>query len=144
VAGAADKTLKPQAGKRAALVALAAGRLPPGTMDKALPRLRFDKVALRLVRNLSAALAQAVPGKRTLVITVTAPIRLPAQTVAEVAAHLERPTPKTFNRIVCGNRVRARVLACRVQGSPRVIVFVHNPEPPPDGLFRLVESCLGA
>jgi hypothetical protein len=43
-------------------------------------RLRFDKVALRLVGGLKAALASVVPEGETVAFTITAPIRLPAKT----------------------------------------------------------------
>ena len=46
------------------------------------PRLRFDRVALGFVRRLQAALSASVPDGRTLILTITAPIRVPAKTAA--------------------------------------------------------------
>jgi hypothetical protein len=99
-------------------------------------------VAQRLVRNLQAALDRGVPQGRALVITVTAPIRLPARTVVEVLAHLERPIPKAFNKVVCGNRVRAQMVRAGAT-APRVVVFVHNPQRSVRALIDLVEAWLG-
>ena len=123
--------------------ALAAGRLPPGTSDKSLPRLRFDRVAQRVVRDLQAMLAGATTEKTTLVVTITAPIRLPARTVAELGLRLRGPLVRGFDKLVCGNRVRARIVRRGFKAAPRVIVFIHNPQPP-RGLFRLVAGLLSA
>ena len=46
------------------------------------PRLRFDRVALGLVRRLQAALGESVPDGKTLIVTITAPIRVPSKTAA--------------------------------------------------------------
>jgi hypothetical protein len=40
-----------------------------------IPRPRFDRVALRFVRRLQEALSASVPDGRTLILTITAPIR---------------------------------------------------------------------
>lgn len=126
----------------AALKAFAAGCLPVGTPTKALPRLRFDRVAQRVAKSLQAALIGVTPPKASMVVTVTAPIRLPARTVAELGVLLRSPPVRGFDKIVCGNRVRARIIRSHFRGAPKVIVFVHNPVPSPSGLFRLVEASL--
>ena len=46
------------------------------------PRLRFDKVALRLVQGVRGALEGAVPNGLCVVFTVTAPIWAPSKTMA--------------------------------------------------------------
>ena len=46
------------------------------------PRLRFDRVALGLVRRLQARLCESVPDGKTVILTITAPIRVPAKTAA--------------------------------------------------------------
>jgi hypothetical protein len=131
-------------GNLAALEALAVGRLPPGTPVKGLPRLRLDRVAQRVVRSLQEALA-GVPTERTaVVVTVTAPIHLPSRTVGVLGARLKRRLRRHFDAMVCGNRVRARLVRRGVKRGPRVIVFVHNPEPAPTALFKLVEASLSA
>ena len=49
-------------------------------LEAAKLRLRFDKVALRLVRGLKAALASVIPEGQAVVFAISAPIRLPAKT----------------------------------------------------------------
>lgn len=110
----------------------------------ALPRLRFDRVAQRVVRDLQATLSGAVPKNAALIVTVTAPIRLPAKTVAELGRRLARPLARDFDKVICGNRVRVRMVRRCVPGAPRVVVFIHNPDPLPDGLLRIAEDLLSA
>src|SRR5258708_40309211 len=54
------------------------------------PRLRFDRVALGLMRRLQAALSESVPAGRALIVTVTAPIWPPSKTAAALAADVPR------------------------------------------------------
>ena len=129
---------------KAARKALATGRLPPGAMVDALPRLRFDRVAQRVVRDLQATLSGAVSRNAALIVTVTAPIRLPAKTVAELGRRLAGPLARDFDKVICGNRVRARIVRRCVPRAPKVVVFIHNPDPPPDGLLRFAEELLSA
>ena len=123
----------------AALKALSLDNCRPALARKGSPRLRFDRVARRFVKSLQAELA-GVPSERALVVTVTAPIRMPGSTVRELGARLHKSLPPNFDQMVCGNRVRARIVRCGVCGGPRMIVFVHNPEAAPTGLFRIVEA----
>jgi hypothetical protein len=128
--------------RKVALEALAAGRLPAGTSTEGVPRLRFDRVAQRLQKSLQQVLAEVPSATTTLVVTVTAPIRLPGSTVEELAGRIRRPLRRNFSEIVGGNQVRARLVPRRVAGAPRVIVFVHNPEPAPARLFELAAAWL--
>src|SRR5579884_3881264 len=96
------------------------------------PRLRFDKVALRLIADLQAALRDDVPEGKTVLFTVTAPIRLPAKTVAELVPRI-RPLLKSgraraeLAETLNGNQVRVRVVTGRAKRAPNVLGFVHNP-----------------
>jgi hypothetical protein len=128
----------------AALKALSIGQLPPGTPAEGLPHLRFDRVARRVVKSLQEALVGVPSEMAALVVTVTAPIRMPGRTVGELGARLHKSLPRNFDEMVCGNRVRARIVRCGVRGGPRVIVFVHNPDSAPTGLFRLVKASLSS
>lgn len=129
---------------KAARKALVNGRMPPGGLVEPLPRLRFDRVAQRVVRDLQAKLSSAMPRSTALIVSVTAPIRLPAKTVAELVPQLAVPLARNFDKVVNGNRVRARIVRRCVQGAPRVVVFIHNPEPGPGGLFKVAENLLSA
>ena len=92
------------------------------------------------MKSLQAELAGVPSERAALVVTVTAPIRMPGSTVRELGARLHKSLPPNFDQMVCGNRVRARIVRCGVCGGPRMIVFVHNPEAAPTGLFRIVEA----
>src|SRR3954469_21407694 len=48
------------------------------------PRLRFDRVALRLVRRLQAALSASVPDGRPVLLANTAPLRMAAKAAAGI------------------------------------------------------------
>ena len=135
------------AGQTAATEALAAGRLPAGVADRSLPRLRFDRVAQWLMRELQAVLADAVPRRVVVIVAVSAPIRLPARTVTAVAHRIRdclsrAATGPAFDETLCGNRVAARIVRSNAGAAPKVVVFVCNPEPPPERLLDLAEALL--
>ncbi len=106
-------------------------------------RLRFDKVALRLVGGLKAALASVVPEGETVVFTISAPIRLPAKT-AVALDHLLRdgPTDGERREIVHGNEVRARRLKGVPKHMPKVLGFVHSLESDAGAILALAEARL--
>ena len=82
-------------GKRVAVDITTLKRRRTGQGNAATPRLRFDKVATRLIERLQATLGETVPDGMTVLLTITAPIRLPSKT----AASLEEPgVHKTENR----------------------------------------------
>ncbi len=114
------------------------------------PRLRFDKVALRLVADLRAALSPSTPEDCAVILTVTAPIRLASKTAAELAGlvreRLGRPSaPADLETTVCGNHIRVRLAMGVSARAPKVFGFVHNPDPAAaDGLLRATQSLLVA
>jgi hypothetical protein len=92
-------------------------------------RLRFDKVVLRLIGSLKAALAEIVPEDQTVIFTLTAPIKLPAKTTTAIEGLVREGLPGSEVRIVVhGNHVRLRRVSGVPAEMPRVIGFVHNPE----------------
>lgn len=92
-------------------------------------RLRFDKVALRLIGGLRSALAEIVPDDQTVIVTLTAPIRLPSRTAAAIEGLVRDGLPdKDVRRMIHNNQVRLRRVAGVAPEMPRVIGFVHNPE----------------
>lgn len=106
-------------------------------------RLRFDKVALRLVGGLKAALASAVPEGETVVFTISAPIRLPAKT-AVALDHLLRNalTDGERRETIYGNEVRTRRLNGVPKRMPKVLGFVHNLESDAGAILALAEAQL--
>jgi hypothetical protein len=97
-------------------------------------RLRFDKVAQRLIRDLQSGFAAIPSDNETLLITVTAPIRRCSDTVAQLIA-----AGSIGNISVNGNSVQMRLVR---GGRPRVLVFVHNPESDPTVICDIAESRL--
>jgi len=126
-------------GKR---VVLAVAALKPQSPAK--QRLRFDRVALELLRRLQTALQDSVPDGKTIVLTVTAPIRQSGKTAAAFEEKIKdelarRPATLNVKETIHGNGVRARLVK---GGNPKVIGFVHNPDPKSDVLLDLTQSLL--
>jgi hypothetical protein len=106
-------------------------------------RLRFDKVALRFVARVKAALAGAVPEGESVVFAITAPIRSPAKAALAVES-LARACPPGSERraTIHDNEVRV----CRLTGvrkrMPRALGFVHNVESDAGAVLDLAEALL--
>ena len=105
-------------------------------------RLRFDKVALRLLEAVKAGVGQTLPAHQSIAFTITAPIRFPAKTAVAVQERLRQLPMQGLSTAVNGNEIRARVVEGTLQGMPRVIGFVHNPEHNADLLLDIVETSL--
>ena len=71
------------AGKRVPVDITTLKRRDTGQGHAAKPRLRFDKVATRLIERLQATLGETVPDGMTVLLTITAPIRLPSKTARQ-------------------------------------------------------------
>jgi hypothetical protein len=82
------------------------------------------------------------------VLTVTAPIRLPAQTAAalesKVREYLARRTARVEVREkIHGNQIRVRLVKGLSGRMPKLIGFVHNPDSDhPEVLLHLTQSLL--
>jgi hypothetical protein len=93
--------------------------------------LRFDKVATRVVARLQAAVGEAVPHGMTVLVTITAPIRVPAKTAAALEDRIRALLKRKLLRrdvidTIHGNRVRIRLLKDQSARAPKLIGFVHN------------------
>ena len=113
----------------------------------ARPRLRFDRVALRFVASLRSALHAAVPDGTTVVLTVTAPIRLPAKTAAALVEEIRgslahRSLQSEFSHAIHGNQIRFRLLHDGWREASKLIGFVHNPDSDADALLALTEALI--
>jgi hypothetical protein len=118
-----------------------------GQGKKAKPGLRFDKVVNGLMERLQGSLREMVPDGMTVVLTVTAPIRLPAKTAAaledKIQILLRRGSPRRDETgTIHGNRVRIRVLRDQPRRAPKMIGFVHNPDSDPLLLFKMTSELL--
>lgn len=151
-------TLEPaRAGERDAYLAIKGKRVAVAVVaikgkivergGAAKPRLRFDKVVLRLFGFLRAALREIVPDGQTIIVTVTAPIRLPGKTASAledaIRGRLARKSAKVeIEDTIHANQVRVRLVKGVPRGTSKVIGFVHNPDTNPDILLRLTQSLL--
>jgi hypothetical protein len=135
------------AGKRVAVDITTLKRRGTGQGNAAKPRLRFDKVVSRLTERLQATLGETVPGGMTVVLTITAPIRLPSKTAAsledKVQTLLGRESPgRDEKATIHGNRVRIRLLRDQSERAPRMIGFVHNSDSDPLPLLDMTRELL--
>jgi hypothetical protein len=113
----------------------------------ATPRLRFDKVAARLIERLQATLGGTVPDGMTVLVTITAPIRLPSKTAASledrIQTLLERASPgRDVTDTIHGNRVRIRFSRNQSKRAPRLVALVHNPDSDPLLLVKTTRDVL--
>ncbi|HZR25104.1 MAG TPA: hypothetical protein VFA59_16030 [Vicinamibacterales bacterium] len=93
--------------------------------------MRFDKVATRVVERLKTDLHDAVPSGTTVLITITAPIRLASKTTAAVklkARSMLEASQSDARMTVHGNRIRIRVVHNGRKRAPKVLAAVHNPD----------------
>jgi hypothetical protein len=113
------------------------------------PGLRFDKVATRLMQSLQGALDDTIPDNLTVLLSVTAPIRLPARTSAALEAKIQTLLSHGLPRrgedekeTLHGNRIQIRVLKAKSDRAPKLIGFVHNPDSDPDLLMDVTKKLL--
>jgi hypothetical protein len=112
------------------------------------PRLRFDKVVVSLMSRLRTSLRDSVPAGETVVVTVTAPIRLASKTadaLEEKARVLlaRRSARRVLEDTVHGNQIRIQVMKGGPAGAAKFIGFVHNPDSDPTPLFEVAQALLG-
>jgi len=102
-------------------------------MARSASGLRFDKVVIRLRDRLRAFCDQTVPPGTTVVVTVTAPIRLAARTAASIEERINQCVDRgrggpDMRDTVHGNQVRIRALSGGSDRVSRLVGFVHNSE----------------
>lgn len=114
-----------------------------GKIKAARIRLRFDRVALRLVGGLQAALAAIVPGGEAVLFTLSAPIRHPAKTATDVEGLVRGlSAPGERRERVHGNDLRIRRLIGLPPHTPKVMGFVHHPGSDAGVILSIAEARL--
>jgi hypothetical protein len=111
------------------------------------PRLRFDRVAIELVRRLQASLSKSVPDDKTVIVTITAPIRQDSKTGAALQNRIRELLAARRTQLkatIYGNRIQVRVLKGGASRTSKLIGFVHNPKPDPLVLFNVARSLLAS
>ena len=136
-------------GKRFAVDIIALKRRGTDQGNDARPRLRFDKVATRLIERLQATLGDTVPDGMTVLLTVTAPIRLPSKTAAsledKIQTLLGRGSPGRDEKdTIHGNGVQIQLLRDESRRAPKMIGFVHNADSDPRVLLNMTRELLEA
>ena len=111
------------------------------------PRLRYDRVALRFVRDMQSGLRERAPNGRTVILTVTAPIKSAKKTSAalqeKIRTWLEDASKEMeAKETILGNRIRVRILKNAPRRHSKVIGFVHNADSNPDILLNVTQSLL--
>jgi hypothetical protein len=135
------------AGKRVAVDLTTLKRRGTARGNPAKPRLRFDKSATKLIERLQASLGETVPEGMTVVLTITAPIRVRSKTAAsledKIQTLLRRRSPGRDDKdTIHGNRVQIRLLRHQSARAPRMIAFVHNPDSDARLLLNMTQELL--
>lgn len=109
--------------------------------------LRFDRVVARLLGGLRVSVESMIPNGETVIITVTAPIKVPAKTAARIE-HLTKEFLNSGTRhrsqklSIFQNQVSIRLVATKSKRAPQFIGLVHNPEIDPKMLLDLTAQWL--
>jgi hypothetical protein len=135
------------AGKRVAVDIRTLKLRGKGQGDASKPRLRFDKVATRLMERLRATLGETVPDGMTVLLTITAPIRLASKTAAALEGKIQtlvrrRSAGRDEKDTVHGNRVQIRLVSGVSERAPKMIGFVHNSDSDPLLLLNMTSELL--
>lgn len=109
--------------------------------------LRFDRVVVAVLSELRNFAESVSPKHLTVLVAITAPIRLPAKTVHDLQRDigellLSRGPVGDRIAAVRGNDTRLRLVAPAPEMAPRLIGFVHDRETRPETLFDLAERWL--
>ncbi len=104
--------------------------------------LRFDRVVARVLGDLRDFAEGAVPEGLAVVVTISAPIRLPAKTVEVLRGWIARAHDRSGD--IHGNRVSLRWVRNAAGRRPKVAVFVHNPSTNAGELLDLAERWLAS
>lgn len=109
--------------------------------------LRFDRVVVRILDDLSRFTERAAPANRCVLVTISAPIRLPARTERVLEQEIDALLPGRLASTdqaadVHGNKVRLRLVDSPSKRPQRLIGFVHNPDIDATRLLDLAEQWL--
>ena len=108
--------------------------------------LRFDRVATRLLDHATSVSENAVPAGQIVLLTISAPIRLPAKTTdaltREITALALCGVGRKFTGTLNGNSVRLRLVEASPKPAFRLVGFVHNADQDPERLLNLAEAWL--
>jgi hypothetical protein len=109
--------------------------------------LRFDRVVMRVLDDLRRFAEGKTPAGASVILTLTAPIRMPAKTISALELEIEallRAGLGDRDRIaeVCSNAVRLRLVEHAPTRDHRLVGFVHNRDSDARHLVDLAEQWL--
>lgn len=109
--------------------------------------LRFDKVVVRLLSDLRRSVSADIPGGVVVLLTISAPIKLPAKTELALCTQIREVVKSgTKNNhhasVVFQNNISIRVIHVPIQHTEKVVGFVHNPGCDSKRLLDLAEDWL--
>jgi len=95
--------------------------------------LRFDRVVVQLLGNIRAAIEQEIPGKMVVIMTITAPIKLPGKTEHELIGKIKNfleagIQQQDSTQTIFQNKVQLRLVESSSKQNTRFIGLVHNPD----------------
>lgn len=107
---------------------------PPRVRPFSAARLREDAVARRVLRDIESALQAHVPNRKSIILTLGAPIKVPKKLIAALTKLLldyiqSGVEEREESRTVLGNRIRFRVLNQHLRWNAKVIGFVFSGDP---------------
>jgi hypothetical protein len=100
-----------------------------------------------VIERLQTTLGETVPDGMTVLLAITAPIRLASKTAAsledKIQTLLRRGSRSGDEKdTIHGNRVRVRLLRGEPERAPKMIGFVHNSDSDPLLLFNMTRELL--
>ncbi len=112
----------------------------------AKPRIRFDKVAQRVIADLRDDMCDLIPDGKAVLVTVTAPIRLPSKTVAalgeRIRSALSSRSRAEFEETLSGNHVHVRIVNCDLPSTSKLLGFVHNADSDPEIVLDAAQALI--
>lgn len=109
--------------------------------------MRFDKVVVRLMGNLRIFVEQLNLNEGVVLLTITAPIKLPAKTEQalkeQIRDFLDSGIPGRDRRIIIfQNSVCFRIIECPSTQATKFVGLVHNPRTDVELLLKLAAQWL--
>jgi hypothetical protein len=109
--------------------------------------LRFDRVVVRLLADLRASLSKDIPDGTTVLLTMTAPIKVPGKTAEDLARRIRHwlraeGAPREKRMTIFGNKVSVRLVKVALRQKERLVGLVHNPERDARRLLKMTADCL--
>jgi hypothetical protein len=108
--------------------------------------LRFDRVAVRVLDQLRTYADACAPESVAVILTLTAPIRMPKQVVSalqrELSTLVEDGGHTARNIALSGSQARLRLVEGLPKAAPKLLGFVHDPEVDPARIDDLAVAWL--